>query len=160
MAIDEPLRERLWEEVNAFWVRNWVNVVWWVKQVEQTPLPLLFMRTVIQAVGAFPTLVFLSPFSYWWHGIVEVYAAAACLYLFIESLFLLVRSTRDLSWVLWKKDFVEGCAPNSVQSRYRILGKSGNKFYAPLQHTEEGNAKGFSLYAGELCDGDSLSSCE
>jgi symplekin len=32
--------------------------------VEQTPLPLLFMRTVIQAVGAFPTLVFLSPFSY------------------------------------------------------------------------------------------------
>jgi hypothetical protein len=28
------------------------------------------------------------------------------LYLLIESLFLLVRSTRDFSWVLWKKDLV------------------------------------------------------
>jgi hypothetical protein len=26
-------------------------------QVEQIPLPLLFMRTVLQAIGAFPTLV-------------------------------------------------------------------------------------------------------
>ncbi len=28
------------------------------------------------------------------------------MYLLIESLFLLVRSTRDFSWVLWKKDLV------------------------------------------------------
>jgi hypothetical protein len=32
-------------------------IIIWVVQVEQTPLPLLFMRTVIQAVGTFPTLV-------------------------------------------------------------------------------------------------------
>ena len=30
-------------------------------QVDQTPLPLLFMRTVIQAIDAFPTLVRFFP---------------------------------------------------------------------------------------------------
>ncbi|KAL4557934.1 hypothetical protein LXL04_036129 [Taraxacum kok-saghyz] len=34
-----------------------MSKVMWIIQVEQTPLPMLFMRTVIQTIGAFPSLV-------------------------------------------------------------------------------------------------------
>lgn len=54
-------------------------------QVEQTPLPLLFMRTVIQAVGTFPTLVSSEPLSLFLQGIVKLEDVRVCL---LEFLFM------------------------------------------------------------------------